>query len=65
MTAVTDRLQAALDLTALGEAMLRQRLRREQPDATEAEIEATVAAWYAARPEPGDAPGRRRPWPPA
>jgi Rv0078B-related antitoxin len=62
-----DRLQAALDLFAIAEAMLRQRLRRERPDATEAEIEAAVMDWSAARPggEPGDAPGHQRPWPPA
>lgn len=65
-TPVMDRLQAALDLFAIAEAMLRQRLRRERPDASEAEIESAVMAWSAARPggEPGDAPGRQRPWPP-
>lgn len=59
------RLRAALDLFELGEAMLRQRLRRARPAASEAEIEVVVAAWRTKRAgaERGDAPGKPRPWP--
>ena len=59
------RLRVALDLFELGEAMLRQRLRRAQPAASEAEIEVAVAAWRTKRAgaEHGDAPGKPRPWP--
>ena len=60
-----DRMQAALDLFDIGEKMLRQRLRRERPRATDAEIEEAVTVWRTARPgaEFGDAPGRLRQWP--
>jgi Rv0078B-related antitoxin len=59
------RLQAALDLFEVGEAMMRSRLRRERPDAAEAEITAEIMAWLQRRPgaEFGDFPGpasRRR-----
>lgn len=59
-------MRAALDLFELAEDMLRQRLRRDRPDATEGEIEDAVAKWRTTRPgaEHGDAPGRRREWPP-
>lgn len=61
---VADRMRAALDLFELGEKMLRQRLRRERPAATDAEIEDAVAVWRTTRPgaELGDAPGPRREW---
>ena len=64
-SAVIDRMQAALDLFDIGERMLRQRLRRERPGATDVEIEDAVAIWRTARPgaELGDAPGPRRAWP--
>ena len=60
-----ERLRLALDLFAVGEAMMRQNLRRKHPDASGAEIEAWLAAWLRERPgaEDGDAPGRRVPWP--
>jgi Rv0078B-related antitoxin len=53
------RLRAALELFEVGEAMLRSRLRRERPDADEAEIEAEIALWLQRRPgaEFGDFPG--------
>jgi hypothetical protein len=59
------RLRLALDLSELGEAMLRQRLRRKHPGATPDEIEAHVIAWRSRRPgaEQGDAVGRPVPWP--
>jgi hypothetical protein len=54
-----DRVRAALDLCDLGERMLRERLRRNDPDITAEQVEAAVAAWYAHRPgaEHGDMPG--------
>jgi len=60
-----QRLRVALDLFELGETMLRQRLRRTRPAATDAEIEEAVAAWRTERSgaEHGDAPGPSRPWP--
>jgi hypothetical protein len=59
------RVRLALDLSELGEAMLRQRLRRKHPAATPDEIEASVIAWRSQRPgaERGDAEGRPVPWP--
>lgn len=62
-----ERMRVAFDLFEIGEKLLRQRLRRERPDASEAEIEDTVAGWRTARPgaEIGDAPGHRREWPPS
>jgi hypothetical protein len=58
------RVRAALELFELGENLLRQRLRRERPDASESQIEAAVLDWRLRRysTEPGDAPGRVRPW---
>ncbi len=54
-----------MELYDLAEAMVRQRLRRESPDASDAEIEAGVSAWRLRRPgaEHGDCPGRVVPWP--
>ena len=59
------RMRIALDLFELDEAMLRQRLRRTRPRASDAEIEDAVVAWRMDRPgaEHGDAPGKPRPWP--
>jgi hypothetical protein len=52
-------LQAVLDLAELGESMLRQRLRREEPDISDAELDARIAEWRSARPGApvGDADG--------
>lgn len=63
--AVQRRFQQALDLYELAEAMVRQRLERENPGADAATIEAGVIAWRLQRPgaEHGDAPGRLVPWP--
>lgn len=63
---MAERFQLALDLHDLGERMLRQRLRRKHPQATEAELDAKVAAWLAHRPgaEHGDAEGTPLVWPP-
>jgi hypothetical protein len=52
--------QAALDLFETGVRMMRQNLRRQYPDATDAQIEQRLGAWLRARPgaEFGDCPGR-------
>ncbi len=62
---VAERLTLAFDLDEVGEAMLRQRLRRERPERTEGEVDALVDAWRQRRPgaEDGDAEGTRIPWP--
>lgn len=64
----TDRAEGlgiALDLFAAAEALIRQKLRRRQPEACPDEIEAGIVAWLAERPgaENGDAPGHPAPWP--
>ncbi len=48
------RLQFALDLVETGVTMMRQNLRRENPHATEAEIQALLNAWLAESPLPPD-----------
>jgi hypothetical protein len=54
------RLRVALDMYEFGERMERARLRREEPDATDDEIEQEVRAWRLRRPgaPAGDAVGR-------
>jgi Rv0078B-related antitoxin len=61
----TERLATALELTALAEDMLRQRIRRSNPSLDEREVEARVGAWPLARPgaEFGDGEGVPVPWP--
>ncbi|MGH3940193.1 MAG: hypothetical protein ACRDTG_16490 [Pseudonocardiaceae bacterium] len=56
---VADRFRAALELYEVGENMLRQRLRRERPDASAQDIDAEIAAWLQRRSgaEHGDHPG--------
>jgi hypothetical protein len=60
-----ERFQLALDLYDLGERMLRQKLRRQRPPATEAEIDAEIAEWQGHRPgaEHGDSDGVPVAWP--
>jgi hypothetical protein len=53
-------LQMALELFEAGEAILRQNLRRENPGASEDEIEVMVTAWMIDRPSMADVPGFRR-----
>lgn len=62
---VVQRFKTALDLFELGEAMLRQRLRRKFPQASEADIDTQVQAWLERRPgaEHGDGVGRPAEWP--
>lgn len=57
--AAAARLRTALDLYEVGEAMMRQRLRRERPKAEEAEIDASIESWLTRRAgaEFGDYPG--------
>ena len=64
---IAARLRAAFDLCELGEAMRRAQLRREDPGATDDEIEARLVDWLRTRPgaEHGDAWGRPITWPPA
>ncbi|MCK6555464.1 hypothetical protein L6Q96_12930 [Candidatus Binatia bacterium] len=62
---MVERFRLTLDLFEFGAAMLRQRLRRTHPTASEAEIDAMVTEWLHRRPgaEGGDCPGRVRSWP--
>jgi hypothetical protein len=62
-----ERLRLALDLFGAGEAMMRQKVRREHPGASEAEIERRLELWRLERPgaEQGDGVGVPRPWKPA
>lgn len=62
---VAERFRVALELYELGEQMLRQKLRRQRPEADEAEIDEQVSAWLRRRPgaELGDAEGRPVAWP--
>jgi hypothetical protein len=55
-------LRAALEMFGVGESIMRQKLRRDHPHASEAEIEDRLSAWLSERPgaEHGDAPGRMR-----
>ena len=61
----TGRLRIALELSGLAEQLVEQRLRRENPAASDAEIKAWVRKWYQTRPgaEHGDADGRPISWP--
>lgn len=61
---IQARFRHAMDLYELAEAMVRQRLRRQEPDADEAQVEAGVRAWRLRRPgaEDGDSPGRLVTW---
>jgi hypothetical protein len=58
-------MRLALELAEVGEAMFRQRLRRDRPGLSVSEIDALVDAWRQRRPraEHGDAEGRSVAWP--
>lgn len=60
-----ERFQTTLSLFELGEAMLRQKLKRKYPEASPAELDAHVREWLERRPgaEHGDGVGRPVPWP--
>jgi len=63
---MVERFRLTLALFEFGEAMMRQRLRRTHPTASEAEIDRMVTGWVQRRPgaQGGDCPGRVRSWPP-
>ena len=63
--AMAERFQVALDLFATGEALFRQRIRRENPELTLAQVEERVILWLRTRPgaENGDAVGQPGSWP--
>lgn len=63
--AAARRFRTALELCELAEDIFRQKLRRDRPEADEAEIEALVVQWRRTRPgaEHGDSVGRPIPWP--
>lgn len=60
--ATARRFRQALDLMDAGISMQRARLRREHPEADEAEIRRLLRAWLLDR--PGDSDGPERPIPP-
>jgi hypothetical protein len=64
---MSERFRLALALFDFAQAMYRHRLRRDHPDATDAEIDRRIASWLQKRPgaELGDCPGPARRWPPA
>lgn len=55
-----DAFRATLDLFGMGVDLMRQNLRRQDPDAPDEEIEARLLTWLRHRPgaEFGDSPGR-------
>jgi hypothetical protein len=61
--AMLERLRQTFDLFDAGVSMMRARLRREHPEADEAEIERLLRLWLSTRPgaEHGDAAGVPRP----
>lgn len=63
--AAAARLRLALDMFATGEALMRQRLRREHPGLTADQIEDRLLEWLRTRPgaEAGDGAGRPVRWP--
>lgn len=60
-----ERLRLTFAMFRFGVEMMRQNLRRANPDASEEEIEALLREWLHTRPgaEHGDAVGRPRPLP--
>lgn len=56
------RLRLAFELHDTGVALKRQTLRRQHPEATEAEIDALLGRWLRREGEQPDAPGTPRPW---
>lgn len=60
MSTPAERLEVALELSALAEAVMRENLRRRHPNAAPDEIEVLLTHWFATRPgaEHGDAEGR-------
>jgi len=62
---MAQRLRLAFDLYEAGEDLMRQNLRRQNPQADAAEIERRLVAWLRHRPgaEQGDAVGVPGTWP--
>lgn len=62
---IAERFKTTLALFDLAESMLRQKLRRKYPLASEAEIQTHVQEWLEHRPgaEHGDGVGRPVAWP--
>jgi hypothetical protein len=62
---IAERFRTTLELFELGEAMLRQKLKRKHPLSSDAEIEAYIQEWLERRPgaEHGDGVGRPVAWP--
>ncbi|HXV61245.1 MAG TPA: hypothetical protein VEK15_11165 [Vicinamibacteria bacterium] len=60
-----ERFRIAMDLFQAGVDMMRQNLKREDPHATEEQIEERLRAWLGHRPgaEFGDSAGRPGEWP--
>jgi hypothetical protein len=60
-----ERFRVALDLFQTGVDMMRQNLKRENPQATDEQIEERLGAWLRHRPgaEFGDCEGRPGTWP--
>jgi len=65
LQAAARNLEVALEMFGLGESILREKLRRTHPGASDAEIEEKLVAWMRTRPgaEYGDSAGRPRPVP--
>ncbi|MBL4684562.1 MAG: hypothetical protein JKY37_08240 [Nannocystaceae bacterium] len=65
VSTASQRLQIALELAEMAEQMMRQNLRRANPEASDGEIERLLVAWLHTRPgaEHGDACGRPSAWP--
>lgn len=65
MSVESDRFRVVLELAAAGEAMMRQNLRRQFPDASADEIERRLTEWFLTRPgaEHGDGVGQPGKWP--
>lgn len=60
METARDRLRLAIEMHDVGLRMYRQRMRREHPDETDAQIAERVQRWLVDRPGArlGDGPGR-------
>ncbi len=60
MSDAAQRIRTVFTMYEFGERMYRTRLRRENPNATDAEIDTLVSAWHLDRPGAplGDAVGR-------
>jgi hypothetical protein len=59
-TSISDSFRMTLDLFQTGIDLMRQNLRRRDPDATDEQIERRLAEWLQDRPgaQSGDCPGR-------